>query len=85
MAPMGVSPPIGLTNHGGVEALELLCARCGGLLISLCTEVVGGRGLLDFAKLRHLGKHLGELDAGLSTHKVGSQAAGTEGGRPDVY
>eukprot|EP00966_Prymnesium_polylepis_P050749 1175191-Prymnesium_polylepis.1 len=31
MAPMGVSPPIGLTNHGGVEALGLLCARCGGL------------------------------------------------------
>jgi hypothetical protein len=33
MAPMGVSPPIGLTNHGGVEALGLLCARCGGLII----------------------------------------------------
>ena len=38
MAPMGVSPPIGLTNHGGVEALGLLCARCGGLVISLCPE-----------------------------------------------
>ena len=38
MAPMGVSPPIGLTNHGEVEALGLLCARCGGLVISLCTE-----------------------------------------------
>jgi hypothetical protein len=33
MAPMGVSPFIGLTNHGGVEALGLLCARCGGLII----------------------------------------------------
>eukprot|EP00966_Prymnesium_polylepis_P200321 4641995-Prymnesium_polylepis.1 len=40
MAPMGVSSPIGLTNHGGVEALGLLCARCGGLLIFACPEVV---------------------------------------------
>ena len=30
---MGPSPPMGLTNHGGHEALELLCARCGGLII----------------------------------------------------
>eukprot|EP00966_Prymnesium_polylepis_P062841 1458454-Prymnesium_polylepis.1 len=35
---MGVSPPIGLTNHGGVEALGLLCARCGGLIIFACPE-----------------------------------------------
>ena len=28
MAPMGVSPPIGLTNHGGVEPLGLLCVEC---------------------------------------------------------
>ena len=40
MAPMGVSPPIGLTNHGEVEALGLLCARCGGVIILACTEVV---------------------------------------------
>eukprot|EP00966_Prymnesium_polylepis_P233902 5410269-Prymnesium_polylepis.1 len=38
MAPMGVSPPIGLTNHGRVEGLGLLCARCGGVIIFLCTE-----------------------------------------------
>eukprot|EP00966_Prymnesium_polylepis_P181369 4200862-Prymnesium_polylepis.1 len=38
MAPMGVSPPAGLTNHGGVEARGLLCARCGGLLIFACPE-----------------------------------------------
>ena len=27
-APMGVSPPIGLTNHGEVQPLGLLCVGC---------------------------------------------------------
>ena len=40
MAPMGVGAPIGLTNHGEVEALELLCARCETLEIFNRTEVV---------------------------------------------
>ena len=47
MAPMGVSPPIGRTNHGRDQALGLLCARCGGLVISLCTEVVPSSPLTD--------------------------------------
>ena len=40
MASMGVIPSICLTNHGEVEALGLLCARCGGVIILACTEVV---------------------------------------------
>ena len=40
MAPMGVSPPTGLTNHGGVEALGLLCVGCTRLLMFHCPEVV---------------------------------------------
>ena len=29
----GSYPPVGVTNHGEVEALELLCARCETLAI----------------------------------------------------
>eukprot|EP00966_Prymnesium_polylepis_P088991 2059581-Prymnesium_polylepis.1 len=35
---MGVSPLIGLTNHGGVEALGSLCARWERRIYSFCTE-----------------------------------------------
>ena len=40
MAPMGVSPPIGLTNHGGVEPLGLLCVECYSFAMFKGTEVV---------------------------------------------
>ena len=40
MAPMGVSPPIGLTNHGGVQPLGLLCVECYSFERFNCTEVV---------------------------------------------
>ena len=39
MAPVGVSPPIGLTNYGKVQPLGLLCAECS-LANFNCTEVV---------------------------------------------
>ena len=48
MAPMGVGAPIGLTNHGEVEALELLCARCETLEIFNRTEVVLGLTVFFF-------------------------------------
>ena len=62
IAPMGVSPPTGLTNHGRVEALGLLCARCGGLLISLCPEGSSGNsagiaGLAALILCRQTGFH----------------------------
>jgi hypothetical protein len=40
MAPMGVSPPIGITNHGGVEPLGLLCVKCYSFAMFKGTEVV---------------------------------------------
>jgi hypothetical protein len=40
MAPMGVSPPIGLTNHGEVEPLGLLCVECYSFAMFRGTEVV---------------------------------------------
>ena len=40
MAPMGVNPPIGLTNHGGVEPLGLLCVECYSFAMFKGTEVV---------------------------------------------
>eukprot|EP00966_Prymnesium_polylepis_P014765 341413-Prymnesium_polylepis.2 len=43
MAPMGVSPLIGLTNYGGVEALELLCARWERRIYSFCMPSVVGQ------------------------------------------
>ena len=43
MAPMGVSPAIGLTNHGGVEPLGLLCVECYSFAMFKGTEVVHAR------------------------------------------
>ena len=60
MAPMGVSPPIGLTNHGGVEPLGLLCVECYSFAMFKGTEVVSIGVRLEF-KGEPSGTRLSEL------------------------